>query len=431
MITYAYIIIVYLTEICNYMIISKTSLQQLVKKRWLLLATLVGVVLGQYWTSIIFDPIGLFVLSRALYPKVKPSVTLFYTMYTYVLSDFLTWVIVIFFYRPFLSVADSIVMDSYVMVGLSYLLSIFVLLVLHRMFDMDFSLMRHSDVRPNKSLIIANVTMLVYYLSTELSFLVSNYIGTAVSLPEVSGKSIAIFIFWMFFLAVAIYLNYDTKKRMAGAIKLEQDRHLEVLETYNSYIEQFYTNLRKLKHDYENILISLRDSVDGGDVAEIRSIYDDLAMRSRAYLQELDGRIIQELVKIDIPFVKLALLENNMIAQQKQVPLTLVVSQPLVFDVKNLEELFVLLDTMCKRAIDSAYLNQTSIVVTINSLEAGFVISIETKLTDPEIVANISADTNREQHFVSDNYALKIIQEQFVGNHYYVQRLEVLLENDF
>ncbi|MBM7643566.1 hypothetical protein [Streptococcus loxodontisalivarius] len=424
---YLYIVTVFVTEVFNYAIISRTSWKQL-SRHWLIifLAFLVT-SLSQYYTSIIFDPIGLFVISSAIYPNSKRSINIFYAMYTYVLSDFLTWLIVLFIYKPLFSVTEDMIMVSSLMVSFSYVLSILLLLIIHRLFNMNFSLIRKIDNRNNLILLVINLAMISYYFLSEISFIIPRYTGIVLAISKITSKSVLIFIFWMLFLTASIMLNYYSKRRMAEAIKFEQDKHLEVLETYNSYIEQFYTNLRKLKHDYENILISLRDSIEVGNVNEVKEVYQDLAARSQSYLQESDGKIIQELIKINIPFIKLTLLENNILAQRKRVPVHLLVCRPIDGYATNLEVLSSVLDRLCKRAIYLAQENFSDVEIIVDSLEDGFSILLETRVYQASTAKDYVDAEENEQHLMSDNQELKVVQQSFISQNYFIQKMEVHL----
>ncbi|MGL6299825.1 hypothetical protein ACR31S_06355 [Streptococcus iniae] len=63
-------------------------------------------------------------------------------------------------------------------------------------------------------------------------------------------------------------------------LALAQGERVENLVNYNHYIEQLYRDIRTIKHDSENILISLKDSIDSGNRKEIKEVYNAVVKES-------------------------------------------------------------------------------------------------------------------------------------------------------
>lgn len=88
-------------------------------------------------------------------------------------------------------------------------------------------------------------------------------------------SKILILIFFFIFLYLASYLNDFYKSTVQKQIQERESHHMMVLEQYNSYIENLYKGVRSFRHDYQNILLSLEGSIDQGDIAAIRTVYQE------------------------------------------------------------------------------------------------------------------------------------------------------------
>ncbi len=53
------------------------------------------------------------------------------------------------------------------------------------------------------------------------------------------------------------------------------------LAHYSQQIEQLYTDLRRFRHDYLNILSSIKYGIDSKDIAIISDIYDNILEKNK------------------------------------------------------------------------------------------------------------------------------------------------------
>lgn len=107
-------------------------------------------------------------------------------------------------------------------------------------------------------------------------------------------------------LVVFIYLSRKDKD-----IKLKQKEY-DDLQDYNENLEELYMDMRKFRHDYKNILLSLSHYIDEGDIDGLKKYFyskiystnnlmekhdSNLGLLSNITITELKGLISSKLIK--------------------------------------------------------------------------------------------------------------------------------------
>ena len=69
-----------------------------------------------------------------------------------------------------------------------------------------------------------------------------------------------------------------------GQLDFQKNLQLENLYTYNKHIECLYNSVRSFRHDYSNLLVTLRLGIDKDDMDIVKEAYDSV-------LQESDKRL--------------------------------------------------------------------------------------------------------------------------------------------
>ena len=90
----------------------------------------------------------------------------------------------------------------------------------------------------------------------------------------------------LLFLATLVYINATFSERLKEEVLLQKDRQMSDLAHYSQQIEQLYTDLRRFRHDYLNILSSIKYGIDSKDIAIISDIYDNILEKQRLGLRE-------------------------------------------------------------------------------------------------------------------------------------------------
>ncbi|GAA2944456.1 GHKL domain-containing protein [Enterococcus raffinosus] len=95
---------------------------------------------------------------------------------------------------------------------------------------------------------------------------------------------IAIFI--LVIVVLIVYLNFKTRQLDKQRIQQLKDNQLADLTSYVQQIETMYSELRSFRHDYQNVLISLNESIKTKDLAVIEDTYNTILNKEGIILQD-------------------------------------------------------------------------------------------------------------------------------------------------
>ena len=129
-----------------------------------------------------------------------------------------------------------------------------------------------------------------------ISFEVILFVGSLEQMTSVmNGTIFLIFISFLFFICwqmINLFRDFSVQQKLAN--ELEQNRQLN---EYLKNIQEQYDDLRRFKHDFKNIILSM--SVDSSENAskDYEELYRELTQQ-REFRNDLDGKIVFEYKKI-------------------------------------------------------------------------------------------------------------------------------------
>ena len=163
-----------------------------------------------------------------------------------------------------------------------------------------------------------------------------------------------LFLYLIGFYLVAIHL---TKYAQAVSVAASEEIELDNLRRYTSHIEAMYDELRRFRHDYKNVLLSLSDAIQSGNMDNVKAVFhqvviptnDNVDQRSMV-LSHLSN--IQDLALKSIIYSKVISAINQGITVSIEVenPIKLVDSVAMIDMVRMLS---ILLDNAIQAALNS------------------------------------------------------------------------------
>jgi two-component system sensor histidine kinase AgrC len=81
------------------------------------------------------------------------------------------------------------------------------------------------------------------------------------------------------------YMNRSYQNRLEKEIASAREQELRYLSAYSKKVEGLYEELRAFRHDYANILVSLKEGIDQDDMGIVRKIYDSVLEDSADFIQ--------------------------------------------------------------------------------------------------------------------------------------------------
>ncbi|WP_314061021.1 GHKL domain-containing protein [uncultured Vagococcus sp.] len=152
----------------------------------------------------------------------------------------------------------------------------------------------------------------MYYLNQAHSF----YFPTNVTLSLV----ISVIFIIIILIFIAILLIY-TKLMSEKEIKREESQEAAHLQTYIFEMEKYNTEVRKFRHDYQNILTSLEIFIMEDDMVGLKE-YFQLSIKRESILLNNQIQKISDLNKIEVIAIKSILANKLIYAQEKGIDVT-------------------------------------------------------------------------------------------------------------
>ncbi|WMB27747.1 GHKL domain-containing protein [Streptococcus didelphis] len=153
-------------------------------------------------------------------------------------------------------------------------------------FDMNITLIKFINQKQlRKWLIRVNCAMVFYYIL--LHYIVNFNSFLTRYFWQYRSLFVATYLFiiaWLF-----VKLDRHAKDQLQLQLDRAQKERIDSIKRYNNYIEQLYREIRTVKHDSENILISLKDSVDQGEIDLISKVYYNVIRASASSMTRLSS----------------------------------------------------------------------------------------------------------------------------------------------
>ena len=158
----------------------------------------------------------------------------------------------------------------YISAILASLLSLF----LPRLLYYDFKRLREYKLRKKdiKLIIFLNISMILYYIFVKYF----TYIEMYQQSPNLYYREIIVVVYIILFLSSINILDRNLRERIQQQLSEQRELQLRNMSDYSQHIEELYNELRSFRHDYINILRSLKLGIDTHDLPAIEQIYNQV-----------------------------------------------------------------------------------------------------------------------------------------------------------
>ena len=231
------------------------------------------------------------------------------------------------------------------------LLAEIIVFFLISLFRYNFSHLKikNLDRKTKFILITADILMLAY-------FILPSYINYSDKLSwdrMLDYKELWTAVYFLLFICFVNLLDRRLLQELQEKVVLQKEIQLQNLSNYSQQVEGLYQEIRSFRHDYANILSSLKIGIDQKDINLVSQVYDGVLKNSG---EKLKGKRfdVAHLRNIKDLALKSLLLSKLSEAQNLSVPVSLEISEQ--FSIKNMEQIDFLTITsiLLDNAIESA-----------------------------------------------------------------------------
>ena len=231
------------------------------------------------------------------------------------------------------------------------LLAKIIVLFLISIFQYNFSHLKikNLDRKTKFILITADILMIAYFILPPYI----NYIDKVSWDGMLDYKELLTAVYFLLFICFVNLLDRKLLQELQEKVVLQKEIQLQNLSNYSQQVEGLYQEIRSFRHDYANILSSLKIGIDQKDINLVSQVYDSVLKNSG---EKLKGKRfdVAHLRNINDLALKSLLLSKLSEAQNLSVPVSLEISEQ--FSIKNMEQIDFLTITsiLLDNAIESA-----------------------------------------------------------------------------
>ena len=362
------------------------------------------------YLSYFIEPLFGISLSLILLRGLPKKLLFFYGLFPIVLMD-IFYRSVSYFVFPFLVKG---IVDGY---GnpLFLLIMIFVysiVLVFLKWLDYDFTSLRRESLDKDfqKSLTKINWIMGAYFLVMESL----SYFEYAYDIQSKTVRHLILVFYLLFFMGMIKKLDTYLKEKLQEKLNQEQVLRYRDMERYSRHIEELYKEVRSFRHDYTNLLTSLRLGIEEEDMEQIKEVYDSVLKDSSQKLQD-NKYDLGRLVNIRDRALKSLLAGKFLKAREKNIVFNVEVPEEIQVESMSLLDFLTIVSILCDNAIEaSAEASQprVSIAFIKNGAQETFIIenSIKEEGIDVSEIFSFGVSSKGEDRGVGLYTVMKIVE---------------------
>ena len=362
------------------------------------------------YLSYFIEPLFGISLSLILLRGLPKKLLFFYGLFPIVLMD-IFYRSVSYFVFPFFGKG---IVDGY---GnpLFLLIMIFVysiVLVFLKWLDYDFTSLRRESLDKDfqKSLTKINWIMGAYFLVMESL----SYFEYAYDIQSKTVRHLILVFYLLFFMGIIKKLDTYLKEKLQEKLNQEQALRYRDMERYSRHIEELYKEVRSFRHDYTNLLTSLRLGIEEEDMEQIKEVYDSVLKDSSQKLQD-NKYDLGRLVNIRDKGLKSLLAGKFIRAREKDIVFNVEVPEEIQVEGMSLLDFLTIVSILCDNAIEaSAEASQprVSIAFIKNGAQETFIVenSIKEEGIDVSEIFSFGVSSKGEDRGVGLYTVMKIVE---------------------
>ena len=370
---------------------------------------MIGYMVGDSFLFYFMEPLYGIGLSFLLLRGLPKKLLFFYGLFPMILVN-LFYRGISYFVLPFLGQGQ--VHDDYSLIWLCIItFNFFISLVFLKWLDYDFTNLRKEilDKAFQQSLTKINWIMGAYYLVMQnLSFFEYEQ-----GIQSKTVRHLILVFYLLFFMGVIKKLDTYLKDKLRERLDQEQVLRYRDMERYSRHIEELYKEVRSFRHDYSNLLTSLRLGIEEEDMEQIKEVYDSVLKDSSEKLQD-NKYDLGRLVNIRDKALKSLLAGKFLKARDKKIIFNVEVPEEIQVEGMSLLDFLTIVSILCDNAIEaSAEASQphVSIAFLKNGVQETFIIenSIKEDIDISEIFS-FGASSKGEERGVGLYTVMKIVE---------------------
>ena len=370
----------------------------------------ISYIVGNNYLSYFVEPLYGIGLSLLLLRGLPKKLLFFYGLFPMILVN-LFYRGISYFVLPFLGQGHVYDDRSFIWLCIKIFIC-FISLAFLKWLDYDFISLRKEipDKDFQKSLTKINWIMGAYYLVMQSL----SYFEYVQGIQSTTVRHFILVFYLLFFMGVIKKLDTYLKEKLQEKLNQEQTLRYRDMERYSRHIEELYKEVRSFRHDYSNLLTSLRLGIEEEDMEQIKEVYDSVLKDSSEKLQD-NKYDLGRLVNIRDKALKSLLAGKFLKARDKKIVFNVEVPEEIQVEGMRLLDFLTIVSILCDNAIEaSAEASQPHVSIAFfkNGAQETFIIenSIKEEGIDISEIFSFGASSKGEERGVGLYTVMKIVE---------------------
>ena len=299
----------------------------------------------------LFMPIFFLIFSLVISKNISKYLSIFYGLFPVVLWNLLHRFIT-FFILPGLGFSNiQQVSHNKTLLTISALTASILSFVIPIVLQYNFEILnKQQNPREDRKIIVfLNISMLIYYLLVQIF----SYLEVMYRIDALLYRELVVVIYIIIFLISLNILDRNLRERIQQQLSEQRELQLRNMSDYSQHIEELYNELRSFRHDYINILRSLKLGIDTHDLPAIEQIYNQVLKDSGQALNQ-SKYDLGRLSNIHNDALKSVLSAKFLEAQSKGIEIGLEVPQEIKPQGMELLDFITIVSILADNAMEAA-----------------------------------------------------------------------------
>ena len=370
----------------------------------------ISYIVGNNYLSYFVEPLYGIGLSLLLLRGLPKKLLFFYGLFPMILVN-LFYRGISYFVLPFLGQGHVYDDRSFIWLCIKIFIC-FISLAFLKWLDYDFTSLRREilDKGFQQSLTKINWIMGAYYLVMQSL----SYFENVQGIQSTTVRHLILVFYLLFFMGVIKKLDTYLKDKLHERLDQEQALRYRDMERYSRHIEELYKEVRSFRHDYTNLLTSLRLGIEEEDMEQIKEVYDSVLKDSSEKLQD-NKYDLGRLVNVRDSALKSLLAGKFLKARDKKIVFNVEVPEEIQVEGMSLLDFLTIVSILCDNAIEAsveASQPHVSIAFLKNGAQETFIIenSIKEEGIDISEIFSFGASSKGEERGVGLYTVMKIVE---------------------
>lgn len=276
------------------------------------------------------EEIFYFSLSFLLLRKstLSSEIKLFYSIFFLTITN-LSLRMIAFFLYPLFNIGNDFFKRDIVFSNMSMIIPTLLSFLLIGFFKQSFKFLKNQ--RPNtksqRTIKTTNFLLIIYFIIQHSLVYVEEFTHSS----TLDLRKFIVIIYTILFFLMLIFLDRTTRDIMQEELNLQNNIRLKNLDTYNHKIEELYQTVRGFRHNYRNLLTTLKLGIDQEDMTIVKDIYTSILETSDKRLETKQFDLTQ-LINIQDNTLKSLLSAKFLQADDQNIDISLEIPSPITLE---------------------------------------------------------------------------------------------------